>query len=467
MDYDRLDKLIDKALNYETDNYLANINLRRDVSDMLLMYQHRHVFTLLSAFRHNNVVLDGSDTGTGKTYTAAAVCKQLRWRPFIICPKSIISNWNNVCKQFGITPLGISNYNSVKAGKQYDKDGNKILSPYLTISEDFTDERMFKWNLPKYTLVIFDEVHLCNNPKTIQGKLLKSTKNLDHVLMISATISDKPETFGIYGYMFGFYDSTRKATGWIKGMLRDDKRHIGIGRLNSINKAIYPEKGSRMRISELGDKFPANQISAISYNIGSKVTKQLNEIFESIKEGLIKLKVDKLNNSHVLAEITKARMKIELYKVPIFTNLIREFIDNGFAVVVFVNYKETLTRLATSFGTTSVVHGDQTMTERDNVVENFQMNNTNIIICTIGSGALGLSLHDLHGVPRVSLISPTYSSIQLTQALGRIHRAGAKTPAIQRLIYSAGTCEEAICARVNAKLKFTADLNDNDLIEIK
>lgn len=467
MDYDRLDKLIDKALNYETDNYLANINLKREVTDKLLLYQYRHVFTLLSAFRYNNVVLDGSDTGTGKTYTAIAICKQLNWKPFIICPKSIISNWNAVCKHFNINPLGISNYSAVKKGKQYDKDGNKINSPFLTINTDYNDERMFKWNLPRNTLIIFDEVHLCNNPKTIQGKLLKSTKNLDHVLMISATISDKHETFAIYGYMFGFYDSMKKASGWIKSMIREDMRHIGITKLNSINKSIYPEKGSRMRIAELGNKFPENQVSANSYNIGSKVTKQLNELFESIKEGLIKMNVDKLNNTHVLAEITKARMKIELYKIPIFINLINEYMQNGFAVVVFVNYVETLKRLAENFKTTSVIHGDQTMTERDEVINNFQLNNTNLIICTIGSGALGVSLHDLYGVPRVSLISPTYSSIQLTQALGRIYRAGAKSPAIQRIIYSANTCEEAICARVNAKLKFTADLNDNDLIEIR
>jgi len=72
----------------------------------------------------------------------------------------------------------------------------------------------------------------------------------------------------------------------------------------------------------------------------------------------------------------------------------------------------------------------------------------------------------LHGVPRVSIISPSFRSDQLAQALSRIHRAGAKTPAFQRIIYCAGTCEEIICNRLKEKLKFMAKLNDNDLIKI-
>ena len=50
------------------------------------------------------------------------------------------------------------------------------------------------------------------------------------------------------------------------------------------------------------------------------------------------------------------------------------------------------------------------------------------------AGGTGLSLHDVNGEhPRVSLISPSFSAIDLKQALGRIHRAGAKSPAVQKL----------------------------------
>lgn len=80
--------------------------------------------------------------------------------------------------------------------------------------------------------------------------------------------------------------------------------------------------------------------------------------------------------------------------------------------------------------------------------------------------AEGISLHDLHGRPRISLISPNFQARTLIQALGRISRVGAVTPALQRLIYCAGTCEETICNRLKEKLLFLSKLNDNDLLEI-
>ena len=66
--------------------------------------------------------------------------------------------------------------------------------------------------------------------------------------------------------------------------------------------------------------------------------------------------------------------------------------------------------------------------------------------------------------PRHSIISPSYSAINLVQALGRIHRAEGKTPCIQKIVFAAGTIEERCCQRVQAKLDNLDLLNDGDLI---
>jgi len=87
-----------------------------------------------------------------------------------------------------------------------------------------------------------------------------------------------------------------------------------------------------------------------------------------------------------------------------------------------------------------------------------------LILCNIKVGSVGLSFHDKYGVPRVSLISPSCSSIDLTQALGRIYRAGAKTPALQRIVFCANTYEENICENIKEKLNFMSKLNDDDLM---
>jgi hypothetical protein len=91
------------------------------------------------------------------------------------------------------------------------------------------------------------------------------------------------------------------------------------------------------------------------------------------------------------------------------------------------------------------------------------MNKDNLIICNIKVGGQSISLHDKYGRPRVSLIVPSFSSIDLLQSLGRIHRAGSKSPALQRIIYCSNTCEEVISRRLNSKIEFLSKINDDDL----
>jgi superfamily II DNA/RNA helicase len=286
--------------------------------------------------------------------------------------------------------------------------------------------------------------------------------------MLSATLSDTPESFHIFGYMLGLYKSLSQARNWVQGMIRDDKSYIGAQpKLSSINNHIYPDKGSRIRISELGEKFPSNQISADSYFIEEIERKRINEAFATITKDATHIKSNLADNSNanILKEITKARQLIEKIKIPIIENMANEYIENGYNVVIFVNYNASIRELAKRFKTESIVNGEESVADRMANIEKFQNNETNIILCSNGAGGLGISLHDLHGKPRVSIISPSFSSQELVQSLGRIYRAGSQTPALQRIIYCANTCEEIICNRLKEKLNFLSKLNDNDLVQ--
>lgn len=51
----------------------------------------------------------------------------------------------------------------------------------------------------------------------------------------------------------------------------------------------------------------------------------------------------------------------------------------------------------------------------------------------------------------------------MTQALGRIHRAGGMSKSLQRIIYAANTVEEKIADKLQKKLKDMNDINNGDL----
>ena len=105
------------------------------------------------------------------------------------------------------------------------------------------------------------------------------------------------------------------------------------------------------------------------------------------------------------------------------------------------------------------------MKTRRKYIRKFQKNKRKIIICNIAAGGQSIDLDDQHGGhPRVSLIVPSYSSTKLVQSLGRIYRAGSKSPAIQIIIFCSNTIEERISTRLNEKIGHLSQINDNDLI---
>ncbi len=114
--------------------------------------------------------------------------------------------------------------------------------------------------------------------------------------------------------------------------------------------------------------------------------------------------------------------------------------------------------------TRCLIYGEQSAPERESCINDFQDNVEKIIICNIKCSSIGISLHDLHGGhPRISLISPTWSSIDMQQCFGRIHRAGSRSKSLQRIIYVANTIEEKISDKLAVKLKQLNELNNGDL----
>jgi hypothetical protein len=308
-------------------------------------------------------------------------------------------------------------------------------------------------------MVIMDEVHRCKNSKTLHSKLLLGLKNLNNkIILLSATLADKIKLFKNFGYIMKFYDEPNKFTSWIKNQAKSYSNDVAI----ALNKKLFPYYGGRMRIKQLGNMFPKNDVRAECYqmNNADKIAEQYTMIESAYK--MIKEKAQLART--ILPQIIRARQAIELLKVPTFLKLIKENVTDGKSTVMFVNFNQTLRTIATELKINCVVHGEQTIEERMDNIKDFQSNKKNIIILNIRAGGTGVSLHDLLGShQRVSIISPTWSAQDFIQTLGRIHRAGAKTDAIQKIVFCDGTIEEFICGTLKFKLENLSKLNDGDL----
>jgi SNF2 family DNA or RNA helicase len=448
--------------------------LDKYILDNLLPYQKDHTINIISILERNKAALDASSTGTGKTYTSIAACAQLKYRPIIICPKSVIYSWQQVCKIFDVKPLFIVNYETIKFEKYYVK-GERIKCPYIKYIED-KDKWYYEWDLNSVKdklIFIFDEVHKCAEFSTENGQLLYAAKQYSlkydiPMLILSATIADRPERFRLFFYVLNFIapeDVKRRNLTFGQYMAIMYKWIIRDARpMYKVNTMLYPDRASMMRADTLAI-FPETQITATPYSMGAKREAEIEKEYQGIAKELEELKSkSKKDKANILVKVMRAHQRIEILKIPLFVELANDFIENGYSVVIFVNFTQTLEKLSEMLHTKCLLHGQQTQEERDKNINLFQENKSKIVIANIKVGGVGVSLHDLHGGhPRAAILSPTWNAIELMQALGRVHRANGKSKSLQRIIYVANTVEERIADKLKLKLKNINEINNGDI----
>lgn len=451
----------------------------------LLAYQECHVVKLISILLTRYIVLDSSDTGIGKTYIAAAICKELKRRPIIICPKTLMFNWKSVLSFFKVKPYDIVNYETIKNGKTYKDDECKyrIKSPFIDVVEFDPEEPakfLYNWNIPEDAILIFDEAHRCKEPNTNNGKLLASIKPLIEnkmpIMLLSATICEKIADMKIPFFLFGMIPNTRAYNHHVLKLKDKYARHqvrksnyltaadYRVARDNAQAMMIYEEikeYASRIKIKELGDMFPSNQICCQQFMIND--IGKVKEAYAQMAVLLEELRTCPKKNH--LCEIQKLKQEIELQKVPIFIEQAQLYLEEGKSVIIFVNYTATLRLIVEALNIRCIVNGGQTISERLKCIDLFQSNQERIIICQMRAGGVGINLHDLHGDhPRVTLLNFSDSAANLLQALGRAPRAGAKSPVLQRIIFVANVdYEKDIMRNINRKLTNISVINDGDL----
>jgi superfamily II DNA or RNA helicase len=404
---------------------------------------------ILASLRENHVAADWSDTGTGKTAKAVWVAKKFG-KPFaVICPKGVIPSWKEWCEKAGIDPVFILNYEKLRAG-----------------TSGFGDFHNGSWvwsGLTHDTLLIWDEVHKCKGANSLNGKMLIQSRPFN-TLMLSATFASNPMDMKATGFLLGLH----KYTDFFPWMMKNGVKKApwgsfayfgGKAKLGVIHEAILP-KSTRIRVSELGDAFPDNEVQCQAFDCGDS-----DAIWLGLQERLAELESSRASDKpNPMTEILRARQEAEMIRLPVISELANDLVDEGRNVVIFCNFRNSLDLLCqdASKGRMSI-YGGQADDERQDAIDSFQKNSCKVLVCQIQAGGVGLSLHDLNGRPRSSLICPTYSAIDLKQALGRIHRAGALSKAIQQIVFSSGSIEEKVMRRVRAKLKDIETLNDGDM----
>ncbi len=151
--------------------------------------QATHVCILLKSLRKNRSALDLSCTGAGKSVIAVEIAKILELPTLIVCPLSVVPMWKALCKEQGLKPIDVLNYEKLRS--KNNKYCRKVGSQWV-------------WNFPMDSLIIWDEAARLKSYNSIINKIAVAAKPY-YNLLLSATIAESPIHLRATGYLLGLH----------------------------------------------------------------------------------------------------------------------------------------------------------------------------------------------------------------------------------------------------------------------
>lgn len=430
-----------------------------NLSEKTLFPKQEDAYTFFTAeLESGRNTLDTSDVGTGKTIVAAHLARQWGGPVAVVCPKSVIPSWQREMSGHGVLCAFILNYEKIRTGKTgfMTKKGKKIMT----------------WSLPKDTLLFFDEVHATKNPWTQNAQMLISAVQQGYrVHAMSATAAEDPTEMRALGYMLGLHNLNKDefpVVNWFKWMGRYGCRKDQWGKwtfgkqkkhLSDLRGQIYREGGGghRLTVADFPDSFRENRVfvEPIWFDDLTKIKAEYDQagLTPEIINDLIEKGTNSSTDDLIIVKILRARQAVEGYKVPFMVEQAQEHRANGMSCVLFLNFRENIEAAASMLGCPRI-EGGQSGPVRQQIIDDFQSDRVNSLVVNVAAGGTGISLHDTNGSrPRVTLISPSFNAKEYSQCLGRIHRNGAKSDALQRVLIAANTIEEDVMSAINKKLE--------------
>jgi superfamily II DNA or RNA helicase len=441
-------------------------------------YQVEAAAKLAAILAAKQFALDGSDTGIGKTFTAIATA--LEFVPSedpkalppvaVICRARAQTKWREALAMFNIKPVFLMSWEKARSPKN---------GFFMPVKNNRGKVTTFSLRLEKPTVLIIDEIHAGGAIKSQNAELVIAARRCPNamVLGLSATPADSPLKMRALGFCCGLHELGESFWNWCRrngcgkspfgGLyFRNKDRERVLGSLHATLFAGKDPWGIRLRKKALMDagQFPESETFVELWDIGSApawLKPYMDEIDRDEDADMDRHNFDP--HAGILA--MRDRQRAELSKVPALLEEIQDRVDEGESVAVFVQFTRTIQVISSQLKVGhSILAGGRSRKEADEHVRKFQANENKIIVCQVDAGSESIDLHDtVGGHPRHVIIFPTYKSVTLIQVLGRVVRSGAKSPAVQRIVYAAGGIEEKIAKAVEKRLENLSMLSDGEL----
>jgi SWI/SNF-related matrix-associated actin-dependent regulator 1 of chromatin subfamily A len=379
----------------------------------------------------------------------------------VVCPATLKTNWEREIEKWSTTPVSFS----VAQGRKFvfDHDANVHIINY-----DIVNAATLSTMLPRYDLVVYDEMHYCKNPKSQRSKNTLGaggviTRGNYHV-GLSGTPMNKPvELFpiikalspesvdGMDYWRYARRYCAMKETPWGKDVngasnLADLQRrlrsHFMIRRLKCDVLKELPER--RYQIIELGSNKETEKILKLEKNIDTA----------PFLGGNLK--------GYEIGEIAALRKQLTLAKLSQCLDHIKNLLESVDKLVVFAHHKSVIDQMMEALEKYNPVRvtGDTSQKKRQHAVDSFQEDESvRVFIGNIQAAGVGITLT---AASNVVFVESSWVPGEIAQAVDRCHRIGQKNSVLAQFLVVEGSIDSAVLSTALRKVKVIDKTLDGD-----
>jgi SWI/SNF-related matrix-associated actin-dependent regulator 1 of chromatin subfamily A len=423
---------------------MPDLDIEIPLQRQLFPYQSKGVAYALQKKR----VIVGDQPGLGKTGQAiaamvAAGCKCI----LVICPATLRENWKREWKIWTGKESMIMSDRVKSTWPQYYRVGmiNVFICNYESLKKYFVDRidehkdadgkkkplRLnhihFRETIDLFDAVIIDEVHRCKDGRTQTAKFVMGiTKGKEWVLALTGTpVVNKPMDLIPQLYIIGKLD----VFGGYKGFT--DRYCAGFNQasnLKELNYLMHKNCFYRREKTEVLKDLPEKMRSIFKCEIENRAEyiKAETRLIDYLKENLQKTEgeITKSLRGETIVLIGILKKISARGKINEVIDHVQEVVDAGEKIVVFAWHKEIVYELKKAIPGAVTIVGDDSMDQRQASVDRFQNDpGTQVIICNIKSGGVGITLT---ASSRVAFIELPWHPADAEQCEDRCHRIGQK-----------------------------------------
>jgi len=428
------------------------------LEEVLRAYQKQGVAWLALLARQGAGGILADEMGLGKTLQALAWLRSLGGRSLIVCPSSLVFNWQREAARFtpDLRVVAIEGTDRHKLFGAPLGEANLVITSYPLLRRDAE-----RYRDVEFAAAILDEAQHIKNPESQNAQSAGAIRARHRFVLTGTPVENSVRDIWslMHFLMPGYLGSQKDFKERFEKQIESEPGGSAHRRLIKRLRPFVLRRTKREVIEELPEKL--EQIAFCE--LTEKQRQIYSELMSATRKQVAELAGGKDQNKSRMLMLTallrlrqaccdvrllgveEAETAAASAKVELLLELLGEAVDGGHRVLIFSQFVSMLTLLRDALTGAGIefCYLDGQTKDRAAEVDRFQAGNTPAFLISLKAGGVGLNLT---AADTVVHFDPWWNPAVEAQATDRAHRIGQQRVVTSYKLIARGTVEEKILA---------------------